>query len=121
MVERSRSERAEILIVRQIDAVGESHYLHTFGNSCAAGHDGLFLIADGKPDLAIDAFAVPTKITVTNIFHRQKLKTPQERIILRHHMARPADVDLDQLVVWLKYLRLRHKDLTRVSCLSTAG
>lgn len=73
-----------------------------FGDGRATGHHGLFFIAVLHPDLTIETFAVPAKISVTDIFHRQKLKTSQQRIVLRHKTLFAADVDLDEPVVWFE-------------------
>ncbi len=78
-----------------MNIVGQSDYLHALLNICPACHNGLFLFAAAKPYLAIQTFPVPAKITVRNIFHRKKLKTTEERIILGNHIFLAENIDLN--------------------------
>lgn len=103
------------LFISKIYPVGESDDFHIFRDCRAAGHDGFLLVAGLEPDLAIEAFSVPAKISVRNIFHCEKLKTPQQRIAFRDHVFCAENFDLDEFVVrrkniWFGHDRMGGKD-----------
>lgn len=86
----------------QVDSRCQTYYLHALGHVGATGHDGFFFFADFEPDLAIETLTIPAEVAVRNIFHRQKLKTPEKRIIFWDHVFFAQYFDLDELFIWPK-------------------
>jgi hypothetical protein len=86
----------------EIDRVGKPDYFHVFLNRGSARHNSLFLVAGSQPDLTIQAFPVPTKITVRDAFCCEVLKAPEQRIVLRNSPGFTANFYFDEPLERLK-------------------
>ena len=93
---------------RKWNILAHSDDLHSRKNICAAGNHRFFLFAIFYPDLAIEAFAVPAKISVRDRFHIEKLQTAQDRIVFGHAVLSAEDLYLDQAVVRFEHVGVGH-------------
>jgi hypothetical protein len=87
----------------------EADDLHSFGDVCAAGHDGFFFVAVFYPDLAVDAFAVPAEVAHRDLLDVEKLQAAEDRVVLRHAAHPAAYLNFDQPLVWLEHIVIGHK------------
>src|SRR5437660_1683186 len=110
--ERTSAARRLTFRVFEFDASVEARDDQAFADAEATGERGLVFagrwVAVFVPELAVGAVAVPAKIAVGDAAQREELKAAQQTVVLRHGDAPAQHLDLNQSIVRLVQVVVRH-------------